>query len=160
MECGESFDIDVEAMSKLYRDLQSLYHPDKFSQKSEDEQTIALSQSSYINKAYNTLLKPLSRGLYLLELRGDPLEETNSSVDPQFLMEIMEVNEDLAEAEGTESAVEELEMINNKRIAKCVKDISTFFSEGNVAEAKTSLIKLKYFTNIEDKIKEIYRKQM
>lgn len=70
------------------------------------EQEYSESQSALINKAYNTLLKPLSRGLYMLELEGMNIEEgTDSGADSNFLMKLMEINESLDEAQSPEEAI-------------------------------------------------------
>jgi molecular chaperone HscB len=126
----------------------------------QEEQKLAEEQSSFINKAYNTLLKPLSRGEYLLELHGDPIEEANTAVDPEFLMGIMEFNEDIVEVTDNSQALQQLDDINNARMEVCVKEISSAFLENNVPKAKHLLVKLKYFSNIDDKIKLIRRNKM
>lgn len=51
-----------------------------------------------INKAYKTLQSPLERGEYLLRLHGVTLPEDNTISDPEFLMEMMERNEEVKEA--------------------------------------------------------------
>ncbi|TNN50691.1 Iron-sulfur cluster co-chaperone protein HscB, mitochondrial [Liparis tanakae] len=71
------------------------------------EQDYSESHSALVNKAYRTLLKPLSRGLYMLELEGVLTEEgTDSEADSGFLMELMEINEALDEARTPEDANE------------------------------------------------------
>nr|XP_009670627.1 PREDICTED: iron-sulfur cluster co-chaperone protein HscB, mitochondrial isoform X2 [Struthio camelus australis] len=103
----------------------------------EKEQYYSEQHSSLINKAYQTLLNPLSRGLYLLELNGIQLaQETDCDADPEFLMEIMEINEKLAEP-NNEGTLEETETL--------IKD--------DLQEAKKLLAKMKYFANLEDKLK-------
>ena len=128
--------------------------------KFQEELALAESQSAFVNKAYFTLLKPLSRGQYLLEIHGDPIEETNSAVDPSFLMEVMEINEDIAEAVGNKEAMNQLDDINNARMEKCIENVSKAFAADDVPKAKECLIKLKYFSNIDDKIRELYRQNM
>ncbi|KAL4227390.1 hypothetical protein ACF0H5_012832 [Mactra antiquata] len=160
MKCNETFNIDVQLLSELHKDLQRKLHPDRYSQKSKEERLLAEQQSAFINKAYNTLLKPLSRGLYLLELHNDPIEESNSDVDPEFLMEVMEVNEDIAEASTDMDALLKVENINSAKINLCLKEISKTFKDNDIPSAKRHLIKLKYFTNIDDKLKEVYRTMM
>ncbi|XP_045216916.2 iron-sulfur cluster co-chaperone protein HscB-like [Mercenaria mercenaria] len=160
MNCEEKFDIDTNSLSRLYKDLQRKLHPDKYSQRSKEELALAEQQSAFVNRAYNTLLKPLTRGQYLLEIHGDPIDESTSAVNPNFLMEIMEFNEDIAEAVGNKDAVGQLDNINSSRMEKCVEEVSKAFAADDVPKAKECLIKLKYFTNIDDKIKDIFRKHM
>lgn len=51
--------------------------------------------SSLINKAYKTLLAPIDRAVYMLELRGVKIPEDNTAVDKEFLFEMMERNEEV-----------------------------------------------------------------
>lgn len=157
MGIPESFDIDVTSLTQKYRDLQRQLHPDKYTLKSEREKQIAEEQSSCVNKAYFTLLKPLPRAQYLLERRGVPIEEDNSEADQAFLMEIMEVNEDIMDAD-TPDALQPIQMSNDLNIKNCVSEISKAFSNNNIDKAKELTIRLKYFNNINDKIIGIYQK--
>lgn len=86
--------IDVNDLTKKFRDFQSKIHPDKFSGKSREEQTLSSEWSSLINKAYKTLQSPLERGEYLLRLSGIKLPDENTISDPEFLAEMMEKNEE------------------------------------------------------------------
>jgi len=53
-----------------------------------------------LNQAYKTLSSPLERGLYLLEIQGHPLSDEGEIImKPEFLSEIMEINEEILEAE-------------------------------------------------------------
>lgn len=53
-----------------------------------------------MNQAYKTLSSPLERGLYLLEIQGHPLSDEGEIImKPEFLSEIMEINEEILEAE-------------------------------------------------------------
>lgn len=87
--------IDLNDLTTTFRQFQSLIHPDKFSGKSEQEQTLSSEWSSLINKAYKVLQTPLERGEYLLSLHGVLLPEDNSISDPEFLLEMMEKNEEV-----------------------------------------------------------------
>uniref|UniRef100_A0A8C3J8S7 HscB mitochondrial iron-sulfur cluster cochaperone n=1 Tax=Calidris pygmaea TaxID=425635 RepID=A0A8C3J8S7_9CHAR len=137
MDCDRSFHIDAQRLQRRFRSLQRAVHPDRFGQRPLEEQCYSQQHSSLINKAYQTLLNPLSRGLYLLELKGVELaQETDSDADSAFLMEIMEINEKLAEPKNGDS-LEEIESL--------IKD--------DLQEAKKLLAKMKYFANLEDKLK-------
>ncbi|CAH6778713.1 Hscb [Phodopus roborovskii] len=137
MNCHRSFRVDVVKLQRRYQQLQRLVHPDFFSQKSQTEKHFSEKHSTLVNDAYKTLQSPLSRGLYLLKLQGIEIPEgTDYGTDGQFLAEIMEINEKLTDAQS-EAAMEELE--------------STV--RGDFEKAKEILTKMKYFSNIEEKIK-------
>ncbi|XP_048198681.1 iron-sulfur cluster co-chaperone protein HscB isoform X2 [Perognathus longimembris pacificus] len=137
MDCNRSFKVDTTKLQQRYQQLQRLIHPDFFSQRSQIEKDFSEKHSTLVNDAYKTLLAPLSRGLYLLKLHGIEIPEgTDCEIDSQFLMEIMEINEKLAEAQS-EDAVAEVE--------STVQD--------DFEKAKEILTKMKYFSNIEEKVK-------
>ncbi|NXW64874.1 HSC20 protein, partial [Eurystomus gularis] len=119
----------------------------------QEEQRYSEQLSSLINKAYRTLRNPLSRGLYLLELRGvEPAQETDCDADPVFLTEIMEINEKLAEPEN-EDSLEEIETLIKVKQEELTKEVTAAFETDDLQEAKKLLAKMKYFANLEDKLK-------
>jgi len=92
------FELDVQQLTTRYRDLQRTVHPDKFADAPERDRRLAFQQSAHINEAFNTLKTPLSRGRYLLQLKGiDTQEQQNTAMDSGFLMQQMELRETLAE---------------------------------------------------------------
>ncbi|XP_044282135.1 iron-sulfur cluster co-chaperone protein HscB isoform X2 [Varanus komodoensis] len=118
------------------------------------EQDFSDQHSSLVNKAYQTLLNPLSRGLYLLELNGVELEEgTDTEADPEFLLEIMEMNEKLSEAHN-DAKIEEIENTIAAKQAELVASVSRAFEKDDLQEAKKLLAKMKYFANLEEKVKK------
>lgn len=110
-------------------------------------------QSSMVNKAYSTLLKPLSRGLYMLELHGYSLEEDEIQMDPEFLMQIMEVNEELVDAESMEQ-IREIGQNNTTVLNALIFETSEAFKKIDIPKAKELLTKIKYYANIDEKVKE------
>ncbi|XP_071096612.1 iron-sulfur cluster co-chaperone protein HscB-like isoform X1 [Haliotis cracherodii] len=154
-----TFDIDEQSLSRMHKDLQMKLHPDKFTLKSEEERNHADQQSALVNKGYYMLLKPLSRGLYMLELCGYPIEESTGDVDPDFLMDIMEMNERLDEA-GSDEEVRDIEEEVTALIQNIIKDISSAFKEEDLNLAKKLMIRYQYFGNIDDKVRERYRRAM
>ncbi|XP_010718692.2 iron-sulfur cluster co-chaperone protein HscB, partial [Meleagris gallopavo] len=119
----------------------------------QQEQHYSEQHSSLINKAYQTLLHPLSRGLYLLELNGvEPAQETDCDADSEFLMEIMEINEKLAEPK-TDEILGEIETLIKDRQQELTEEVTAAFERDDLQEAKKLLAKMKYFANLEDKLK-------
>ncbi|XP_028312699.1 iron-sulfur cluster co-chaperone protein HscB isoform X1 [Gouania willdenowi] len=154
MDCDHSFTVDVQKLQRRYLQLQRSLHPDNFSQKSAREQEYSESQSALVNKAYTTLLKPLSRGLYMLELEGMGIDEgTESGADSDFLMELMEINEALHEAQTPDEA-SKIGHDMKARLVELTEQIDTALQKGELQAAKALLAQMKYYTNIEEKVKE------
>ncbi|GLD54344.1 iron-sulfur cluster co-chaperone protein HscB, mitochondrial isoform X1 [Lates japonicus] len=154
MDCDCTFTLDTQKLQKRYLELQRSLHPDNFSQKSVKEQENSESQSALVNKAYKTLLKPLSRGLYMLELEGMHIEEgTDSGADSAFLMELMEINEALDEAQTPEKA-NEIGQDTKGKLADLTVQIDAALRKGELHTAKALLAQMKYYANIEEKVKE------
>ena len=92
------FIVDNQALAERYRELQRVIHPDRYANASEQERRLSIQGASLVNEAYETLKDPISRAGYLLTLHGiqmDALQETTQ--DMAFLMEQMELREELAE---------------------------------------------------------------
>ncbi|XP_017267770.1 iron-sulfur cluster co-chaperone protein HscB [Kryptolebias marmoratus] len=154
MDCDYTFTLDTQKLQTRYLQLQRSLHPDNFSQKSVKELEYSESQSALVNKAYKTLLKPLSRGLYMLELEGMHLDEgTDSEADPDFLLELMEINEALAEAQTPEEA-NRIGQDTKGKLADLIVQIDAALHKGELHAARTLLTKMKYYANIEEKVKE------
>eukprot|EP00057_Strongylocentrotus_purpuratus_P034766 XP_796457.2 PREDICTED: iron-sulfur cluster co-chaperone protein HscB, mitochondrial-like [Strongylocentrotus purpuratus] len=149
----EKFDMDVQDLTNSFRDLQRLLHPDKFSNKSEIEQSYSAAQSSAVNRAYKVLLKPLSRGLYLLELRGFSIEEGESNIDPVFLMEVMEINEQIADTDDLDT-IRRMGKDNSVILNAHLDELQAAFNKADYSGARETLMRLKYYANIDDKVKE------
>ncbi|XP_029768474.1 iron-sulfur cluster co-chaperone protein HscB [Terrapene carolina triunguis] len=127
--------------------------PDLFRLMGWKERDFSEQHSSLVNRAYQTLLSPLRRGLYLLELNGVELAKgTDSDIDVEFLKEIMELNETLAEP-NNEAKIEEIESFIEVKQEELTKDVRKAFERDDLQEAKKLLNKMKYFENLEDKVK-------
>ncbi|XP_068167430.1 iron-sulfur cluster co-chaperone protein HscB [Antennarius striatus] len=154
MDCEQTFTLDTHKLQTKYVQLQRFLHPDNFVQKSLKEQEYSEIHSALVNKAYKTLLKPLSRGLYMLELKGMTIEEgTDYGADSEFLMELMEINESLDEAKTPEEA-DKIGRDTKRKLADLTKEIDTVLLRGDLQAAKALLAKMKYYANIEEKVKE------
>src|SRR5260221_6767067 len=88
---------DPALLSKKYVELQRKYHPDFLTQSTKYEQSDALEISSSINKALKVLKDKNATIKYILQLKGLLEEEEKYALPPDFLMEMMELNENLTE---------------------------------------------------------------
>lgn len=151
--CDRTFHLEAAHLQRRFLTLQRLLHPDNFSRRTEKEQSLSELQSSLVNKAYQTLRSPLSRGLYLLELSGLELEQgTDPTAEPAFLSHIMELNERLAQA-GDEAGLEDLQAHLAAEQEELTEAVGRAFDQGDLQKAKQLLAKMKYFANLEDKVK-------
>ncbi|XP_063889098.1 iron-sulfur cluster co-chaperone protein HscB-like isoform X2 [Scylla paramamosain] len=151
-----NFNIDTQALMRRFKKLQAQYHPDRYSTKPEREQQFAHDHSSAVNKAYRCLLHPVDRALYFLDLAGQPLEEGKIDLDSEFLMAIMEVNEELAEATDKET-VQSIGRRNTEILNGLLSEADAAFSCNDIEKARKIVAKIKYYNNIYEKVKSFER---
>ncbi len=96
------YDLDLDVVEKSHRELSRALHPDKFASAGASERKAALDKAADVNEAWRVVRDPIRRAEALFALAGVIVAETNQastiSVPPQFLMQMMEAREDLAEA--------------------------------------------------------------
>lgn len=96
---AKSYRVDQEQLATNYRELQRVLHPDRFATSSEQERRLSMQGSTHINEAFETLKDPILRGHYLLQLHGvDTMAGQETTQDGAFLMEQLELREELSEA--------------------------------------------------------------
>lgn len=94
-----AFGIDEKLLKTQYYENTRRYHPDHFGQENEAKQAEVLQLSTRNNAAYNTLKDFNRRVHYILDLNGLVTEGDKHPLPPEFLAEMMEVNEALMELE-------------------------------------------------------------
>ncbi|CAM0141470.1 unnamed protein product [Umbelopsis sp. WA50703] len=141
------YDVDTKKLRLVFLRKQQQVHPDSYAQKSTEEYQLAQNQSSFLNKAYNTLKEPLARAQYMLALNGVEVSESESLEDPELLMEVMEVREQMEEAE-TEEDIEKLRLDNEGKIEHTASQLTQAFNSKDLEEAKSLAVQLQYWDNI------------
>ena len=137
----ESFSIDEAALKKKFYALSKKYHPDFYANEDEAKQQEILELSTINNKAYNVLSNANKRMEYVLQQHNLLAEGDKYQLAPDFLMEMMELNEDLSSqsAKQIEALCTTLHNEVKQLIDQYVEDITP----------ETSLLKLKeyYYKN-------------
>jgi molecular chaperone HscB len=105
----ESFDVDLSRLAILYRDLQAQLHPDRHAAAAEAQRRLSVQMTAQVNEAYQTLKDPLRRARYILQLQGIEDSETDTRMDPEFLMEQMALRETLESAREDKEPVARLD---------------------------------------------------
>jgi molecular chaperone HscB len=88
---------DKNEVRKKYLELSKKNHPDFFATAGAEHQQNAIETSASLNKALKTLSNGDDTIRYVLQLKGLLEDEEKYSLAPDFLMQMMEVNEELAE---------------------------------------------------------------
>jgi molecular chaperone HscB len=140
-----AYDIDLEALERAFFERSKALHPDRVAGAPAAERVAALSRSRALNDAYQLIKKPVSRAEYLLERAGVTIGD-NERLDPAFLMEILELREELAEARvaGNVARVEQLQRAMKARRAEALDALPGLFAAGDFAAIKQRLIVLRY----------------
>ncbi|HEV8082720.1 MAG TPA: Fe-S protein assembly co-chaperone HscB [Chitinophagaceae bacterium] len=138
--------VDQNKLSSQYFALQKKYHPDFFTNATEEEQNEVLEKSSIINKGFKTLKDPDNTIKYVLEIKGLLQEEEKYELPPDFLMEMMELNEglmdeDILNVEETETKIFQLQ----KSLYAEVQNIIEDYSEDTTTGAQLLLVKDYYY---------------
>lgn len=107
-----SFHPPLADVKKRYYELSRTYHPDRAT---ADNQTDLLQQSALVNEAYKTLRDADATMAHILRLHRQITDEEQYSLPPAFLMEMMDLNENVSDMEDNpdnkgmaESALEAL----------------------------------------------------
>ncbi len=95
------FRIDLPALAERYRELARGVHPDRFANASAAEQRQALERSANLNEAYQVLKSASQRARYLLGISGQPLALEVTVQDPEFLMQQIELREELEDLQDS-----------------------------------------------------------
>jgi molecular chaperone HscB len=153
------FETDMAELRKVFFEESRKYHPDFFANHSEEERNAALAKSIIINNAFKTLSNESSRVKYILEMKGILQEKEKETLPPEFLMEMMEINEALME--GDNSGIRAVEAQVNEmqeRIAAGIQTSGKEFDQTGSMEAlkqiKENWLKQKYLARLRESISE------
>jgi molecular chaperone HscB len=110
---------DLEQVKQNFYALSRKYHPDFFTRENEFEQAEALEKSSQLNKAFKVFQNKDETIKYVLQLKGLLEEEEKYNLPPDFLMEMMDLNEQMMEAKMDGDAG------STERVKKALADLES-----------------------------------
>ncbi|MCZ0924381.1 co-chaperone HscB [Vibrio diabolicus] len=150
------FKLDGSLLSSQFRELQKRFHPDNFATGSERDRLMAVQKAAQINDAYQVLKNPISRAEYILAEQGvETRGEQQTMQDPMFLMEQMELREELEEiADSTdpESALFDFDSKVSKMYKQHLANVEQELDDGLWAEAADRVRKLKFIAKLKNEI--------
>lgn len=145
------------------------------SRRSESEQVLSAEWSSFVNSAYKTLSSSIKRAEYLLEMHNITISEENSDVDKEFLLEMMDRNEEVTFVRQQSNYINKIECLSligkvedandRKQLEdlltktrndynECVQQLEKALIKNDLEAARKHVITLRYFISLENSIKE------
>ena len=142
-----SFQPDQAVVKEKFYELSRKYHPDFNSKGSEEEQADALEKSSLVNMAYKVFQHPDETIKYVLQLKGLLEEEEKYQLSPDFLMEVLDLNEQALDVSEQADIDRLTNTIANfqKEIYEPVEAIITNYKEGITTEKELLQVKEYYY---------------
>ncbi|MEZ5525592.1 MAG: Fe-S protein assembly co-chaperone HscB [Pseudomonadales bacterium] len=155
----EQYCLDENALRATYRELQRKTHPDKFAEAGKHEQMLAVQYAATINDAYDVLTSPLKRAIYMLQLRGVELDEQGSGLmDPAFLMEQMELREELEQAShanNPEAALEKVTEHLDTELDALQADFKAQIERDDTEAAVETVKKMQFLVKLETEVEHL-----
>jgi len=140
-----AYEVDLAALERAFFERSKALHPDRVAAAPAAERVAALSRSRALNDAYQLIKKPIARAEYLLERAGVTIGD-NERLDPTFLMEVLELREELAAARaaGATTLVATLQGAMQARRSQALGALPALFAASDFAAVKDRLILLRY----------------
>jgi len=136
----------VLVKSRFY-ELSRRFHPDFHGQATEEEKDDMLEKASQVNMAYKVFRDEDATIKYVLQWKGLLEEEEKYQLSPDFLMEMLELNDQAMEAATAEEKQALFNQIENikKEIYASVAPIVANYQEGITTEKELLQVKEYYY---------------
>jgi molecular chaperone HscB len=146
-EIPVQLNVDTNPLHKKFVELSRKYHPDYFVNDEAAVQAQVLEKSALLNKAWKTFKNPDETIKYVLQQKSLLEEEEKYELPPDFLMEVLEINEQLMDGDdpavqaGIKSAIENLQ----SEIYEPVEKIITNYQESATSKEELLQVKAYYY---------------
>jgi molecular chaperone HscB len=145
------YSVDMKLAEDNYRDMQRHVHPDKV-----DDSTAANIPegfSSLLNKAIKVIKSPTERAMHLLYLLdGCTIGEADLTNDPELLIEMMEINEEVEDCGRDKDCLEKQNVANKQRFEECDVQLKNLFANRQFAHARAVCERMHYLERVNDTI--------
>ena len=146
--------IERSELDKAFRAVSRQVHPDRFPRTEPEQRRFALAQTELVNLAYKTLKDVRHRAEYLLELAGHSVgSENDRTLDPAFLMSILEQQEEVQAAQS-EASLADLKAHVRHRFEALISLVTKYFDNdvGELPSVLAALVELRYVQRMLDQI--------
>jgi molecular chaperone HscB len=155
------YQLDARQLETNYRELQRVLHPDRHGSAPASQRRMNLLKAVEVNEAYRALKNEVTRAEALLALYAAGAPSEAGQEDPEFLMEVLELREELSEAHaaGDVAAVRAMadRALGAKRttqaeLGSAFDTLSQGVSTAELTGARRLLGRLKYFHRFLDEV--------
>ncbi len=138
-----AMDLDERELERRYLELSRECHPDYHRDRAGEEQVVMLQQAARLNDAYRVLREPWRRAQAILELSEPGILERTKQLCPAFLMEAMDVAEEVAAVAPANAAA--LRDRLQARVERYRREVTRCLAERQWAQAATHLHESRYY---------------
>ncbi len=150
---------DLTILKEKNHELQQQVHPDRFANSDDAQKREAMQITSLVNEAYNTLKIPVSRLQYMLTLKGVDMDgETDTSMDGLFLMQQMELREEIADIRSQSEPLDVLDTMRRdlkNKAETLLTDFTACYGQDELDKAREIVRKLQFINKAQKEVNEI-----
>ena len=140
------FSIDPAVLEAAYLDRSRAVHPDFHHAGSGGEQAASETLTAAVNEAYTTLKDQFRRAEHLLALLGGPTATEVKDIPPAFLMEMMDLREEIERADAAGKAKHETDA--KRRLDVIFSGLVPLFEKGELFAVRRQLNAAKYLKGL------------
>ena len=119
---------------------------------------MSVQTTAFVNEAYTTLKSDLKRSHYLLKLSDVEFNaDTETSSDGEFLMQTMELHEQVEDASGGENPLDALDALSKQlkqNQQQLVSQFSNQFENKELDAAKETALKLQFYERLTNQVRK------
>ena len=153
------FDVDAALLASRWQDLQRKLHPDNFVSASEPEKRFSMQAASFVNEANKVLGSPLARAGYLLKLQGVDLDtETDTQMAPEFLMDQMELREEIESISAANDGYKKIESVRKmlvNRESSISQDFADCYASADFKQAREYARQWQFIDKLKREVSDI-----
>lgn len=136
--------VDKKDIPKKYFELNRIYHPDFYINETAKKRSEVLDIAAQINRAFKIFQNTDDTIKYVLKLKGLLEDEEKYQLPPDYLMEVMEINEAMMEGISKEVISPRINQLQTE-IYEPVQQIVEGYKEGVTTEKELLQVKDYYY---------------
>jgi len=150
---------NLKQLKEKNHQLQQQVHPDRFANSDAAQKREAMQITSLVNEAYNTLKVPVARLQYMLTLKGVDMDgETDTSMDGAFLMQQMELREEIADVKSQSDPLDVLDTLSGdlkNQAQNLVLAFADFYQQDELEKSREIVRKLQFINKAQKEVSDI-----